>query len=57
MYKITIRLNDRDQIFTTHTYSLTDNRIVFYDKYHNKKNFSALPETLIGIEEAGGKYE
>jgi len=52
VYKITIKINNNDIIFTTSTYSLENNRIIFRDKFGNKKNFSALPETLIGIEEA-----
>ena len=52
VYKITIKINNNDIIFTTSTYSLENNRIIFRDKFGNKKNFSALPEILIGIEEA-----
>jgi len=53
MYKITIKIKEQDLVFTTSTYSITENRIIFRDKFGNKKNFSALPETLIGIEESG----
>jgi len=56
VFKITIKINEKDCIFTTSTYSLENNRIIFRDKYGNKKSFSALPETLIGIEEAGDDH-
>ncbi len=42
VYKITIKINNNDIIFTTSTYSLENNRIIFRDKFGNKKNFSAL---------------
>lgn len=51
--KITIKINDKDVIFTTSTYSIENERIIFRDKFGNKKNFSASPEVLIGIEETG----
>lgn len=51
--KITIKINDKDQVFTTSTYTLKNERIIFRDKFGNKKNFSASPEVLIGIEETG----
>jgi len=52
VYKLTIKVNEKDLIFTTSTYSILENRIIFRDKFGNKKSFSALPEVLIGIEEA-----
>jgi hypothetical protein len=51
--KITIKINGNDQVFTTRTYTFTDDktRITFRDKFGNLKNFSAAPEILVGIEE------
>ena len=51
--KITIKINNKDVIFTTSTYSIENERITFRDKFGNKKNFSAVPEVLVGIEETG----
>jgi hypothetical protein len=55
MYKLTIKIKNEELTFTTSTYSISENRIIFRDKFGNKKNFSALPETLIGIEESDFK--
>ena len=55
MYKITIKIQGNDQVFTCSTYSYSEDkkRIIFRDKFGNKKDFSAEPTILIGIEESG----
>jgi hypothetical protein len=55
VYKITIRINQQDIVFTTSTYSYNEDksRISFRDKFNNKKEFSTDSSVLIGVEEAG----
>lgn len=54
VYKITIRLNDRDQLYSTSVYSYSEDkkRIKFRDKFGNQKDFSTDPTVLLAVEEA-----